>query len=63
MNADMLDVIYKVLKMYMDYGIGFQRFYKVATTLLEKEVATPRIHRPLRICIVEAEFNCIATSQ
>ena len=62
-NTDMLEIIYDILNLSMTFGIVLERFYKVATTLLEKDSGQPKIHRLRPICIVETELNCIAKSQ
>jgi len=49
--------------MAMDNEIVLQRYYKVATALLEKDEGQPRIHRLRPICIVKTELNCIAKSR
>ena len=47
----------------MKRSIVLKRYFKVATTLLEKDIGSPKIHRLRPICIVESELNCIAKSQ
>jgi len=44
-DDSMLWVIYQVLYMSMKYGIVLCWYFKVATTLLKKEIGKPRIHQ------------------
>jgi hypothetical protein len=62
-DRSMLELVYGVLELSMSYCVVLDRFFKVATTLLEKDPGQPRIHRLRPICIVETELNCVAKSQ
>ena len=58
----MLRTIHTILHISIKYSTPLRRYGNVVTTLLEKDVPSPKIHRLRPTTIVEAELNTISKS-